>query len=129
MTTVLVCGPRDFTDRGAVFAILDALRPGPSRIVAGDARGVDALALAWAADRGIERKTYRADWAKWGRRAGPIRNEAMLRAEDPDLVIAIKYVGRETPGTADMLRRARDGQCPVHIWRVSPFGFWREGGV
>lgn len=44
-----------------------------------------------------------ADWSKYGKAAGPMRNQKMLDEYKPDLVVALPG-GR---GTADMVSRAR----------------------
>lgn len=52
---VLVCGGRDFADRGALHLALDRLHAslGFSVVIAGGARGADTLAAEWAGERGI----------------------------------------------------------------------------
>lgn len=126
MSAVLVCGPRDLADRATVWGILDGLTPRPTRVVQGDAGGVDAAAHDWALTYHVACATYPADWDRWGRAAGPRRNAEMLRAERPDLVVAIKREGRESPGTSDMVRRALRGGYRVRVFRVAPDGSWRE---
>lgn len=102
---VLVCGGRGFADSGLVFATLDALAKTEviDCIIEGDARGADRIAGAWAKRRRIDLRLFPADWNKYGKRAGPIRNQEMLDKGEPDLVIA--FPGGV--GTADMVRRAR----------------------
>jgi hypothetical protein len=85
MTRVLVCGGRDYRDRGAVYAALDSLHAEHrfSMVIAGGARGADALAADWARDRGIPTEIYMADWEHFGRKAGPFRNGRMLAEASP----------------------------------------------
>ena len=77
---VLVCGGRDYTDRGAVFAALDELhaREPIALLIHGAARGADSLGGEWAAARGVPVQAFPADWKKHGRAAGPKRNQQML---------------------------------------------------
>jgi|SRR5580700_6683438 hypothetical protein len=105
MTTVLVCGGRDYANREHVFAMLDALHAkyNFTHLIEGGARGADSFARGWAMKRGLSRYTYYADWNAYGVRAGPIRNSNMLADGRPTLVVAFPG-GR---GTADMLRKAR----------------------
>ena len=98
---VLVCGGRDYADRDRVFAELDALQP-IRMVIHGNARGADALAHEWCLSRRVQAAPCPAKWSKYGKRAGPMRNEAML-GHSPDLVLAFPG-GR---GTADMVSRAR----------------------
>jgi ABC-type Fe3+-hydroxamate transport system substrate-binding protein len=97
---VLVCGGRDFSDRELVYETLLDLHP--SVIITGGAEGADRLAYDWACPV-VPTETYKADWTKHGRAAGPIRNQRMLDESKPDVVVAFPG-GR---GTADMVRRAR----------------------
>lgn len=98
---VLVCGGRNWRDYGAVLRILTQLQPGV--VIAGDATGADALALEAAAQIGCNSVKHHADWERYGKAAGPIRNGEMLRINKPDVVVAFPG-GR---GTADMVRRAK----------------------
>lgn len=101
---VLVTGGRDFDDAGRVFDALDALhrhRRPISAVIQGGASGADALARSWANLNRVRVVTYAADWSR-GRRAGPERNEVMIRESEPDLVVA--FPGGS--GTADAVRRA-----------------------
>lgn len=113
---VIVCGGRDLTDMVWVAREMDALHAKtPIRtLIQGGATGADRLARRWAYVAGVEVKEYPADWPTHGRAAGPIRNQHMLDAERPDLVVAFPG-GR---GTADMVRRAKAaGVCVVEIER------------
>jgi hypothetical protein len=105
---IIVCGGRDFTDRTWLFHVLDSIRTkaGVAVIIQGGARGADRLAKQWADERGVPASTFRADWVKFGRKAGPIRNQHMIDEGNPTLVIAFPG-GR---GTADMLARAKEAR-------------------
>lgn len=104
-TVVLVCGGRDFTDARLADASLDALhaRLGISLVVHGNARGADTLAHNWALRHNIAVRPFTAQWARYGRSAGTMRNEQMLREARPDYVVA--FPGGV--GTAHMVRIAR----------------------
>lgn len=108
---VLVCGGRDYEDRGSLFKVLDAAHYyNPFEcLIHGAARGADTLAGDWALARDVLCNAYPADWEKDGRSAGPVRNQRMLDQGKPDMVIAFPG-GR---GTADMIRRAEAAKVPV----------------
>lgn len=114
MTRVLVCGGRDYRDRGAVYAALDSLHAEHrfSMVIAGGARGADALAADWARERGTPTEIYMADWEHFGRKAGPLRNGRMLAEGKPDLVVA--FPGSK--GTANMVEQARAAGVRVFMW-------------
>lgn len=103
---VLVCGGRNYGNVARVAQELDALGRayGTLVIIEGGATGADAIARAWWRHyaRG-ELYTVRADWKRHGKAAGPIRNQLMVEAYKPQLVLAFPG-GR---GTADMVRRAK----------------------
>ncbi|MDE2096518.1 MAG: DUF2493 domain-containing protein [Patescibacteria group bacterium] len=106
MTVVLVCGGRFYGNEEFVFATLDALDAEIriTRLINGGATGADALAREWwKSKQWGEPETYRAKWTKYGKPAGPIRNQQMLDEGKPDLVVA--FPGGS--GTADMIARAK----------------------
>jgi hypothetical protein len=99
---VLVCGGRDYKDRDCVFRTLDILHrtgAGISCIIAGGARGADTFAEQWADERGVPKAIYHAEWVKYGRRAGHLRNQRMMDEGKPDMTLA--FPGGV--GTADMV--------------------------
>jgi hypothetical protein len=101
---VLVTGGRSFSNRTLLFAVLDGLHADHvfTTLIHGGASGADRMAGEWAASRCIPVEAYPADWQKYGRAAGPIRNQRMIDRK-PDMVVAFPG-GR---GTADMVRRVR----------------------
>lgn len=101
---IIVCGGRDFTDCDIVEDVLDRLHEDEriTQLIHGSARGADTLAGAWARDRSIPVTPMPANWKKYGKKAGPIRNREMLN-QSPDMVVAFPG-GR---GTADMVEQAR----------------------
>lgn len=101
---VLVCGGRDYTnyeELGFHLANLRA-RSGISAIIHGAQRGADTLAGRWAKENNIPVEAYPADWHRYGKPAGPIRNQRMLNEGKPDLVIA--FPGNR--GTRRMIQQA-----------------------
>lgn len=100
---VLVCGGRDFADSRLLHDTLTGLGRAFEELIEGGASGADGMAYAWADRHGLPVTTFKADWKRYGNRAGPIRNQRMLDEGKPDLVVAFPG-GR---GTADMVKRAR----------------------
>jgi hypothetical protein len=98
---VLVCGGRDFNNHVLLHRTLADLKP--TFIVNGGQRGADALSSMWAHWLDIPYREYPADWRNFGTAAGPIRNQQMLTAEKPDVVVAFPG-GR---GTASMVALAK----------------------
>jgi len=115
MIRLLVCGGRNYTDRDAVFRVLDRVHAekGISVLIHGAATGADALAGKWAVERGVDLTVFPATWRKAdGSRdngAGSIRNARMLAEGQPDAVVAFPGGG----GTANMIDQARKAGVPV----------------
>lgn len=86
MFVLVVSGGRCFgaspADRALLWRSLDYVlaRRGPLALWHGGCSGADALAAEWAAARGVPVRVWRADWARWGAAAGPLRSRAMLAA-------------------------------------------------
>lgn len=108
---VLVCGGRRYQDRETLQRVLRSLNI--SFIIEGGASGCDAMAREFAITNNIPHRTFLAAWGKWGRAAGPIRNQQMI-SEKPDLVVA--FPGGN--GTKDMINRAKD--AGIAVKEISP---------
>jgi hypothetical protein len=117
---VLVCGGRDYQDRDRVHIELnnlcgevsDAYPLGDTvlTVIHGACpTGADALADEWAVGNWAMILPFPADWERYGRAAGPMRNEWMIKRGKPDLVLA--FPGGK--GTADMVRRAKKHNIPI----------------
>jgi hypothetical protein len=83
MFKLIVAGSRDFYDyeflKRALDYLLQNIPKDQIQIVSGKARGADALGERYAKERGYPIKDFPADWERWGRRAGPKRNEQMAQ--------------------------------------------------
>lgn len=124
---VLVCGGTKYNNTKLIYDTLDHLHEsiGFTVIIEGEAQGVDITSRHWAESRGIEVEPYPADWNRYGKGAGHIRNKQMIDEGNPDLVIA--FPGNR--GTKNMKMQTRhnsislievseiDGQ--PHIEKVS----------
>ena len=79
---LIIAGCRDFTDRDFIYEGMDSFitdHGTPRLIIEGGATGVDRIAGHYANDNNIPLMVFRADWTKYGRAAGPIRNEEMAK--------------------------------------------------
>lgn len=113
---ILVCGGRDFNDWDFLnqtlhHVVYDGGHTNYSKItiISGGARGADSLAIKWAKFFGCKLKEFPADWHKYGKSAGAIRNQQMIDEDKPDFVVA--FPGGT--GTADMIRRAKKAGITV----------------
>ena len=122
MTRIIIAGSRKFNDYPMMLKVLDELGVhlmntiDPVEIVSGHAPGADTLGERFANAYGYKLKIFPADWATYGRSAGPIRNEQMARyaaAADRGLLVAFP-VG-ESRGTRNMIKVARQYGLEVDV--------------
>lgn len=118
---VLVCGSRDVVADDHVDFIKATLMRCPKDqfnvLIHGAAPGADSIAAKFAFDHGIEIAEFPAQWARFGKSAGPRRNAQMLSEGKPDVVIAfINKPLLESRGTRDMVTKAIDAKVPVHVY-------------
>jgi hypothetical protein len=122
MCRVLACGSRDYTDRAFLKTILtEAIRECDHlefMIIQGEAPGADSMARDWARDHAVKTEAYPADWSRYGKAAGPIRNKQMITEGKPTRVIAFtnKVLG-ESRGTRNMVDQAVTSHIPVEVWK------------
>lgn len=100
-------------------------------IVEGEAPGADSIARDSAEMLWVEVSKFTADWARYGKSAGPIRNKQMLQEGKPQLVIAFHKDIENSRGTKHMVNISRDAGIPVIViedWGPSwdPFIFFLE---
>lgn len=88
---------KDFDDK--FLSLLQKSGWGITEVVCGMARGADTWGRMWAEENGIPVKKFPAEWNKFGRAAGPIRNSQM--AEYADSLIVFIYSGSR--GSKNML--------------------------
>jgi predicted Rossmann fold nucleotide-binding protein DprA/Smf involved in DNA uptake len=109
---VLICGSRGIKDPAVLLQAVEQSGMTPRHIISGGARGVDHLAREYAAAKGIEFTEYLADWDRYGKRAGFVRNCVMVGAADA--VIAV-WDG-SSPGTKHSIEYARSCGKQVFVY-------------
>lgn len=124
LPTVLVTGGRFHADPELVFMYLDTLLEdlgGAIRIVTGACpTGVDKYAEDWAKAREQPYMGFPAQWRKYDKRAGPIRNKEMFADSRPQWVV----VFRGNRGTMNMKNIAKSAKERPHF--CYPEGeFWK----
>lgn len=114
---LLVFGSRRWPFPGLVTNDLTSLYidephvgPDPFKLITGGAEGVDSLAEEWAQNMNVWSVVYPADWKKYGRSAGPIRNQEMLESENPTLYRG--WILDNSTGSMDMLSRLQKAGVP-----------------
>lgn len=108
---VLISGSRDYPRKDQVRRFVALMRP-LDTVIVGGARGVDTWAQEAAEERpdlGIE--IHPADWEVYGRRAGAVRNAAMV--DRADLVVA--FWDGKSRGTKNTIDFARNMMKPYAV--------------
>lgn len=79
-----VVGSRGFNDYELLKSKLDAIhsRKPITCIVSGGARGADKLSEKWADENNIQKLIFIPEWKKYGKRAGFLRNEDIIKNSD-----------------------------------------------
>lgn len=95
--------------RSSYYEPDDNWLPSDIEIIHGGASGADRIGDEWGAVNWCIVHEYPANWNKYGKSAGYIRNKQMLEEGKPDLVIAFPG-GR---GTTNMINLARDAKIEV----------------
>ncbi len=118
---VIIAGGRDLHDHNLVTAAMNKFALDGhvvTEVVSGGAKGIDLLGERWAVGHGLPVRVFPADWGKYGRAAGPRRNETM--AFYADFLVAV-WDGEST-GTKHMIATMFALKKGVLIWRVPPSG-------
>lgn len=104
----IIAGSRTFNDYKFFASTLNKIfkTQKPSEIISGGCRGTDTLAAKYAIKHKIPFKVFPADWNKYGKAAGPIRNIEM--AEYGDYLIAFLDVDSKSRGTRGMIKIATE---------------------
>lgn len=108
---IAIIGSRNFPAPQLVEAYVASL-PDDTIVVSGGAKGVDSWAVQAAEDRGLEVKVFDADWAKFGAKAGPIRNTSIIASSDH----VVAFWDRKSRGTLNSLVLASEGALPMTIF-------------
>lgn len=102
---ICVIGSRNYSNKPKVEEVLTKYQDQSPTIISGGAPGADTLAIDIAKKLGYDTQVFYANWTKWGKTAGPIRNREMLDEGKPDLVIAFRSPGNSS-GTDGCIKEA-----------------------
>ena len=114
MFRVIIAGTRTFDNYSLLREYADfklSSIEDSIEIVSGGAQGADALGERYAREKGYSLRVFPADWAQYGRRAGPMRNRQM--ADYADALLA--YWDGKSRGTKNMIEEARARGLKVGI--------------
>lgn len=122
MTRIIIAGSRQFNDYHKMLTELDNLgihlinSIDPIEIVSGHAPGADTLGERFAKAYHYPLKIFPAEWGKYGKAAGPIRNEQMAKyAAEADKGLLIAFPIGESRGTRNMIKLAKQYGLEVEV--------------
>ena len=99
---VIVAGGRDFTDYKLTCKVLSKLKH-PFELVCGEARGADNLGKRYAVENNLKIHSFPADWNRFGKSAGYIRNKQMAKFAEG----LIAFWDGKSKGTKHMIDLAK----------------------
>lgn len=102
---------KDYID----FCIREIKKNNTIVILSGGCRGADAIGERYAIENGYEIRKFVANWDKYGKAAGPIRNEQM--AIEADYIIC--FWDYKSRGTKSMIENAKKYSKPYKIKNIS----------
>ena len=111
--SVIIAGSRGFSDYDLLKEKCDNLfsRRKPTVILCGEAKGADSLGKRYAKEHGIPVQSFPAQWDRYGKAAGMIRNNQMLAFADA----LVAFWDGKSHGTENMLDIAANKGIPVRV--------------
>jgi hypothetical protein len=113
---VIICGSRYWSDYEYIENTMKERLKDGDIVVHGAARGADSIAGDIAEEMGLEVVRCPANWKKYGRSAGPVRNAEMLNEHTPDEVWAFTLDLEKSRGTKNMVELARHHGVPTEVF-------------
>ncbi len=118
MFRVIIAGGRDFKDYNLLTKTMDHLLSNIQDdiiVVCGKARGADTLGERYAKEYGYSVQYFPANWNRYGKAAGYLRNTKM--AKNADALVA--FWDGASLGTRHMIETAKAHGLKV---RIKPYG-------
>jgi hypothetical protein len=123
---VIIAGSREMADyeaaRKAIGEVLGEIGgSAPVRVVSGHCRGADLLGERYAREHGLELSVFPAEWNRYGRRAGFIRNTQMAEFASEEGVegALIAFWDGESRGTMMMIGIAEKKGIDTYVFDLT----------
>ena len=110
----IIAGSRTFTEYTIVQQTLSSLDWTITEVVSGHARGADHLGERWATEEKIPYVVFAAEWNRYGKRAGLLRNKKMAQYAKA----AVIFWDGSSKGSQHMIRLAHQYQLIYKVVRV-----------
>ena len=113
----IIAGSRDITDYNMLLFAIEQIDWEITTVISGGAAGVDKLGEQWAAEnlRKDKLKIVPAEWRKYGKQAGYLRNVKM--AEKAEALLAI-WDGK-SKGTGHMIDIAQEKGLKIYVYNTN----------
>lgn len=99
----IIAGTRIIDDYEFLCSVMDDLSWAPTAVLCGCANGVNANGKRWAIDNDVKVEFYLANWQRFEKAAGPMRNSKMVANAEALVLI---WDGK-SKGSADVLAKAK----------------------
>lgn len=116
-TRVIICGSREFDNKGLCFAKLDEIlsKYENVEIISGQSKGADLFGEEYAQLHSLKMTIFPANWKRYGKTAGPIRNKAMLMYALEAETIVIAFWNGSSRGTKNMIEQAEKQNVRIYV--------------
>lgn len=113
---LVVTGDREWSDEITVAKVLTGMMQlGVTTLIHGDCRGLDKMAGEWGELLGMKVEKFPAEWTKYGRAAGPLRNQQMINEGHPTIAVAFHNDLKRSRGTKDMVTRLKKAKIKTFL--------------
>ena len=117
MLKVIIAGGRDFTNTqyaadSLVKLVEENMLPDTFTIISGNARGADKVGEYLAELRDLPLEIYPANWDKYDKSAGYIRNKQMADVAD----VLVAFWDSKSRGTMHMINTMKQQHKPVFVF-------------
>ena len=118
---IIICGGRHFNNFKALEIVMENILAEKHldccdvEIVSGHCEGADKLGERYAKENGCGLTIFKANWSRYGRSAGPIRNKEMIdyiKTDESNLVVA--FVSPNSVGTKNTIKLAKAANLEVY---------------
>ena len=114
MFKVIIAGGRDFSDYDLLKVKMNRILSNITVeivVISGTARGADSLGEKYATEMGYKLEQYPANWNKYGKRAGYLRNKQMA-----DVAHAcVCFWDSKSKGTKHMIDLANEKKLKLRV--------------
>lgn len=118
MIDLAIVGCRSYSDYETFKIIInnyiDEIGAKPDTIISGGAKGIDSMAEKYAKENNIPVNIFHADWDKYGKIAGILRNTDIIKSSTH--VIALP--SKKSVGTYDSINKAKKANKILKIVNI-----------